>query len=283
MTEKFTVSLGSRYFKDDRRYENLLAATGSLKGSFDQISSSLKVSYAASDDSNIYFNVSEGFRSGGFNQNGVTYKPENLISYTLGAKAVFLGGRFNVDGAVFRSDYKDYQSLTASTITTFITGNPGEVEIEGLELSVQFNLVENLNVGLSGGVVNAEFVKTDPLVTSVLPGDSPNLVPKYSYSAMLDYDFTWFSSVAGFFHMDYARTAKKEVMARGGLFDGSAETADLGYLNVQLGAKTDNVTVRLFGSNLGNELRTTTPGLEVPNFNSQRRPRTFGFDINYDF
>ena len=282
MTEKLTVSLGSRYFEDDRRFENLLTGTD-LKDSFDQISSSLKVSYAASDDSNIYFNVSEGFRSGGFNQNGVTYKPENLISYTLGAKAVFLDGRLNVDGAVFRSDYKDYQSLTVITTSGAITGNPGEVEIEGLELSVQFNLVENLKVGLSGGVVNAEFVKTDPLVTSVLPGDSPSLIPKYSYSAMLDYDFTWFSSVAGFFHMDYARTAKSTVMTRGGLFDGSAENADLGYLNVHLGAKTDNFTVRLFGSNLGNELRTTFPNLDVPNNNLQRRPRTFGFDINYDF
>ncbi|MDB9952440.1 TonB-dependent receptor [Porticoccaceae bacterium] len=283
MSEKFTVSLGSRYFKDDRRFEDLVAATGSLENSFDQVSSSLKVSYAASDDSNIYFNISEGFRSGGFNNNGVTYKPENLINYTLGAKAAFLDGRINVDGAVFRSDYKDYQSLTVVTTSGAITGNPGEVEIEGLELSVQFNLVENLKVGLSGGVVNTELVKTDPLVTSVLPGDSLNFVPKYSYSAMLDYDFTWFSSVAGFFHMDYARTAKSTMMLRGGLFDGSAENADLGYLNVHFGAKTDNFTVRLFGSNLGNELRTTFPGLDVPNNNFQRRPRTFGFDINYDF
>ena len=283
MSEKFTVSLGSRYFKDDRRFEDLVAATGSLENSFDQVSSSLKVSYAANDDSNIYFNISEGFRSGGFNSNGVTYKPENLISYTLGAKTVFLDGRLNVDGSVFRSDYKDYQSLTVLTTSGAITGNPGEVEIEGLELSVQFNLVESLKVGLSGGVVNTEFVKTDPLVTSVLPGDSLNLVPKYSYSAMLDYDFTWFSSVAGFFHMDYARTAKSTMMLRGALFDGSVENADLGYFNVHLGAKTDNVTVRLFGSNLGNELRTTMPSLDVPNNNFQRRPRTFGFDINYDF
>ncbi|ETN92755.1 hypothetical protein U062_00634 [Gammaproteobacteria bacterium MOLA455] len=283
ITEKFTVSLGSRYFKDDRRFEDLLSGSGSLKGSFDQISSSLKVTYAASNDSNIYLNVSEGFRSGGFNFNGITYEPENLINYTLGVKAAFLDGRMNVDGAAFRSDYKDFQSLTALSIAEVITGNPGEVEMEGLELSVQFNLTENLNVGFSGGVVNAEFVNTDPLVTSVLPGDSPDFVPKYSYSAMLDYDFTWFSSVAGFFHLDYARTAKKETMTRGGLFDGAAENSALGYLNVQIGASTNNFTMRLFGSNLGNELRTTIPSLDVPDFNFQRRPRTFGFDIKYDF
>jgi outer membrane receptor protein involved in Fe transport len=283
MSEKFTVSLGGRYFKDDRRFENSLADTGSLKGSFDQISSSLKVSYAASDDSNIYFNISEGFRSGGFNNNGVTYEPENLISYTLGAKAAFLDGRMSVDGAIFRSDYKDYQAQTILTTTESITGNPGELEMEGLELSVQFNVVENLNVGLSGGVVNTEFVKTDPLVTSILSGDSLSYVPKYSYSAMLDYDFTWSSSVAGFFHMDYARAAKQTAMLRGGFFGRTVENTDIGFLNVQLGAKTDNVTVRLFGNNLGNELRSTYTNLDSPGHNYQRRPRTFGFDINYDF
>ena len=155
--------------------------------------------------------------------------------------------------------------------------------MEGLELSVQFNVVENLNVGLSGGVVNTEFVKTDPLVTSILSGDSLSYVPKYSYSAMLDYDFTWSSSVAGFFHMDYARAAKQTAMLRGGFFGRTVENTDIGFLNVQLGAKTDNVTVRLFGNNLGNELRSTYTNLDSPGHNYQRRPRTFGFDINYDF
>ena len=285
MSEKTTVSLGSRYFKDDRNYESTFSG-GNLSGSFDKVSSSFKVSYAATDNSNIYLNVSEGFRSGGFNDNGVTFKPESLISYDFGAKATFLDGRLGVDGAIFHSDYEDFQSLESITLgsaSATVTGNSAKVEMEGLELSVQFNVVDNLNVSFSGGVLNAEVVKTHPSVTSVLPGDSVKNIPKYSYSAMLDYDFTWSPSVAGFFHLDYARSGKREAGTRTGAFARTVEGSDIGFLNIHLGAKTDNFTVRLFSNNLANELRSQISNYIAPTHNQQRRPRTVGFDINYDF
>ena len=289
-SNKLTVSFGSRYFKDDRRYRdaiNGISAAGSLSASFDKVTSSIKTSYAITDDSNIYLNISEGFRSGGFNvRSGITFEPEELISYELGAKAAFLDGRLVADGAIFRSDYKDYQAITQISVgaaLSQVTGNPGEVEMEGLEFTVQYSIIENLKVGFSGGVVNAEFVKTDPAVTEKLPGDSPTLIPKYSYSAMLDYDFNWSSSTAGFFHIDYARTAEKADPGRNEPYARTTVSEAMGFLNAQLGAKIDNFTVRVFSNNMGNELRSQTPNNIAPNHNFQRRPRTIGFDINYDF
>ncbi|ARN73793.1 TonB-dependent receptor domain-containing protein [Oceanicoccus sagamiensis] len=65
-TDQWTIGIGTRVFKDDRSI--FTAADGlTLDDDFDNVSSKIHLSYAATDNANIYFSASEGFRSGGLN------------------------------------------------------------------------------------------------------------------------------------------------------------------------------------------------------------------------
>ena len=93
ITSQLTAGLGTRYFEDD---QTQLAFTGPEAGilreaTFDKLSSRAYLSYAWTDNLNTYFNVSQGFRSGGFNQLGQpNYDPEQILAYELGTKSALL-------------------------------------------------------------------------------------------------------------------------------------------------------------------------------------------------
>ena len=83
------------------------------------------------DSANIYFSVSQGFRSGGMNfLSPAPYNPEKILSYEVGAKARLL----TID-CLWKLLYT---TVTIPTIkrqvrasTRHITSNPGEAEIQG--------------------------------------------------------------------------------------------------------------------------------------------------------
>ena len=130
VNEQVTLSVGTRYFEDDRTSKTLSESLQSE--TFDNLSSNASISYAVNDTTNIYLSVSEGFRSGGFNSGDAeSYDPESVVSYELGAKALLFGGRVSADGALFHSKYSDYQGSSIDNQGRNITLNPGEAEIEG--------------------------------------------------------------------------------------------------------------------------------------------------------
>ena len=99
------------------------------------------MSYAWTDNLNTYFNVSQGFRSGGFNQQGQpNYDPEQILAYELGTKSALLDNRLNVNFALFYSDYDDYITITA---------DPNDITLPLLEM-LEKRLLKGLNGVLTG-------------------------------------------------------------------------------------------------------------------------------------
>ena len=284
LTEEITASFGARYYED--KIESVFSGEN-LEDEFDNLSLKGSLSYALSDNMNIYFSVAEGFRSGGVNiPNGQPFEPENLISYELGSKAEILEGRLNFELAMYFSEYDDYQEnifLTDGTFTTIIQ-NPGSAELKGVEWSIGMNLTEQLSLGFNGNIAESEFTKVaeNPNIFEV--GDSLNGVPNHSYSISVDYGFNLTSSIEGFAHADYSRTGESKRTSRGNVLvgiDDVEETAAVGYLNAQLGLKWESMTIKLFGKNLNNELRSPNSGAALTQL--QRRPRTIGVDLSYAF
>ena len=283
ISDQLTVSLGARSFEDDRSFDDF-SVGGPKEDTFDNVSLKGSISYAPTESSNVYFSVSEGFRSGGFNPSSdLTYDPETMISYEIGTKATVLDGRLNVETAIYHSEYQDYQSgLLVLGVGTIIQ-NPGEAEIRGVEWSTQLKVNEHLSLGFNGNFTDAEFTTVSE-EQIVFVGDSLNEIPKYSYSINADFDFNWSSSIGGFAHINVNRQGPSTETDRSTTIPVEQqvlESSDLNLLNAQLGAQWDDFTIRLFGRNLTNELRAINPS----HFGifTQNRPRTMGVSFIYDF
>lgn len=97
LTDQLTVSLGARYYEDKVGTD---FSTKSVNNNFENLSLKGALSYALSDQANLYFTIAEEFRSGGINFNAYPYDPESLISYEFGGKAILVDGKFSVDASV---------------------------------------------------------------------------------------------------------------------------------------------------------------------------------------
>ena len=281
LNDELTLSLGARSFEDDRTFDTLFFGI-SKSGAFDHVSLKGSISYAPTENSNLYLSISEGFRSGGFNAfGGSDYDPESMISYEVGTKTTLLDGRLSAEASIYHSQYQDYQNavLDASGIASN-TQNAGDAEIQGIEWSTQFHISELMSLGFNANFTDTEFTKLDPNTVSVRLGDSLSDIPKYSYSINADFDFNWSSSTAGFAHINFNRQGPS-TFTNLTFTPLTLESSDLNLLNAQIGAEWQKLTLRVFGRNLTNELRAISQ-----TFNgtfTQNRPRTMGVSFTYEF
>ena len=286
ITDRVTIGAGTRYFEDDR--ENLRTDGSRAQETFDKISSKGYLSFALTDESNIYASVSEGFRSGGFNDSfggstAPTYDPETLLSYELGVKAALWERRLYIELATFYSEYTDYQSLNFDpSLGSRFFLNIGEAEIKGFEWAVQWAAAEQLSLSFSGNITDGEITKVDREPSEKNVGDPLDFVPEYSYTFTADFEFDWNSSVPGTARLEYARQGKNSTSNRiSGLVRDISHSPSIGFLNLHVDARWESFTAELFASNLMDEDRLTTASSW--NTGPQRRPRTVGLKLNYDF
>ena len=81
----------------------------------------------------VYGKVSTGYKAGGFDGTGATFRPENNTAYELGAK--FKRGRNTLNVSGFYYDYKDLQNdVLLNPAVGAQTFNAGKAKIYGLEL-----------------------------------------------------------------------------------------------------------------------------------------------------
>ena len=281
LSEQLTLTVGARYFEDDRTVgQNPVSDSAS----FDQLSPKVSLSYALSDDASIYASIAEGFRSGGFNDFGPgSYDAETVRSYEVGAKASLLNNRLSVAGAIFHSQYLDYQGndIISVALNQTATINPGEVKMQGFEFSTQFSVSEQFSIGLSGHYLDTEFVKiADSVASPFNLGDPVNYTPKYSYAFNARYDFEWSFGAEGFALLDYNRQDGSVFTSRT-RFPAPFTSDPTSLMNAQLGAQWQSFSVRLFGKNITNERDITMPA--PGNIFTQNAPRSWGVDVAYKF
>ena len=291
LTDRLSISAGTRYFQDDR--EEQRDVNTPLKNDFENLSSKLALSFSMNDDSNLYLSIAEGFRSGGFNSSNPnsppSYDEENLISYELGVKAALLEKRLQAEFAIFYSDYTDLQSGTfgfTSSGAVFSIINIAKAEIQGVEMSLQWAVNESFLLGFSGNITDSEVVDVDIPSATATPtysaGDPLDYVPEYSFSVNADYNFNWSNSVGGFTRLEYNRQGQNSVVNRSSsLAQEEFESEAIGFLNAQIGAEWEQLTLELYGKNLLDEDEATTA--TISQVFVQSRPRTIGVQLTYDF
>ncbi|MFZ4690632.1 MAG: TonB-dependent receptor [Polymorphobacter sp.] len=196
-TDQFSLTAGLRYTKEDRSYNRFTTTISNQAflnnisfrfpdnlppplnaddtASFDAWTPTVTLSYKPTDDTLVYASASRGFKSGGFNGranslndltfvvNGVsslvtTFEPEKVWTYEGGAKGSFMGGKVRLSGDVFLSDYTDFQArVGGGTVAAFPVLNAGKLRIWGIEFEAAVRPVNNWNVRLTAGYLNAKY------------------------------------------------------------------------------------------------------------------------------
>jgi len=162
------------------------------------------LTYHITDDANVYASYSTGFKGGGINPRPfyksqiVTFDPEEMTTYEVGAKAEFFGNTLRVNAAAFLNDYTDVQ-LGINNCTGFAdpgegfpclaTVNAGDAEVPGFEVEFDWAPIDGLSVDGSFSVLDFEFSELDPLTG--LPDDTvPAYTPETSWSLGVQYDIS---------------------------------------------------------------------------------------------
>ena len=142
LSERLSFIAGLRYSEEDRTgYVSTAPVIGGKPDpyqelgdeSWDKVTPRFSAIYNLSDNSNVYFTYSEGFKSGGIdtlNFNPVPIDQEELKSYELGFKSE--GENYSLSAAIYHYDYTDQQVGTYQGLV-LTTQNAASSEIEGLD------------------------------------------------------------------------------------------------------------------------------------------------------
>ena len=192
-----------------------------LKGDWDGTTGTLGLQWRPTEDTNLYLRYARGYKAGGFIASanmapGVYADPEYLNSYELGWKQT-VGGRFQLNTAVFFYDYKDFQA----PLTVQLPSAPGTIvfgtqflnldaESKGIEVEMQWSPIDPLRLFANASYLDTEITRgccfqdtTDPLGTAdganvVGPGGAQDLkgnnlpnAPELKYTLGANYTFNW--------------------------------------------------------------------------------------------
>ena len=152
-----------------------LGALGSLpvEGSRSKTKTSpeIKLIWDVGNDHLVYVSAAEGFKSGSFDfrANNRNFYPDMATSFEfddeeatnleLGGKFLLADGAFELNGALFFTEYDDLQISIFDGILGFNVGNAASAEIQGLEMDMRWAATDFLTV--SGGFAVTDFEFTD--------------------------------------------------------------------------------------------------------------------------
>ncbi|HEY5558211.1 MAG TPA: TonB-dependent receptor, partial [Steroidobacteraceae bacterium] len=158
-----------------------------LSGSRDEnnLLPSVIVEWSPDDDTMMYASWSKGSKSGGFDArsnnptvppgtactapntpagclpaNGIgtfEFEEEDATSFEIGTK-LRVGERFEINAAIYKTDFDDLQVSTFDGVLGFNVRNAGESEIKGLEIDMRWQATDSLQLFSSMAYTDFEFI-----------------------------------------------------------------------------------------------------------------------------
>ncbi|WP_035707134.1 TonB-dependent receptor [Niveispirillum irakense] len=243
--------------------------------------------YDLNDDVMVYASYAKGVNPARFNTSFLTataaaqraaaagglqigIEPEKVTNYEIGMKGRLFNGRmqFALDGyfAQWRNQINqssfplvDPDTNAAQIVTGYI--NSGSVDIKGLELDGNYQLLGNVRMNFAGAITDTKIKDYRAAQVSQLTGifdfsgkEMPN-TSKYSASAGLQYSGDFGESFDG------AWFARADYSFKSGVWSNAAnvvKTPDLHMVNVRMGASQGPVSIDLFVNNLFDTQRYTS-------------------------
>lgn len=177
----------------------------------DNISGKVGLNFRPNDDVLLYTSFSRGFKSGGFNggfldyTDGVVpsdtpYKEEILDAYEIGFKSKLLDKSLRFNASVFYYDYKNYQALTFSGLSQFISNS--DAELYGADLDLVWLPMEHLDLQLGASFLHTN---VDQVVVQGTPVMDTEMVlaPKFTLNGLARYEYPFANNRALIFQVDF--------------------------------------------------------------------------------
>jgi iron complex outermembrane receptor protein len=310
VTDRLKVTLGARYTYetkeidyDQQDFEQelgfaILGGTVAYQGedSWDSFTPALTLRYEADEAAMVYATVSNGFKSGGYNDgagdvSGISFGPETLWNYEVGTKMDLADGRVRLNVAAFVMKWDDMQLRVddPNTPNSFDPRilNAGAAHSNGLEFELAAILAEGLTLNTSVGLLDAEFDQGE------LPDGTPlrDLVraPDYSGSVDLEYTTAVSSGLNLFLRGQYVFTGSYWLAADQSI--PQAQQGAYGLLNARIALSDagQRWEVALWGKNLTDETYNIGVFNLLENsfvgqyFNVLGDPRTYGIEVRYNY
>jgi iron complex outermembrane receptor protein len=311
LSDRLTVTAGVRYTDDEKdsvnvRYENGVPSEvlPEINLEDDNISWDLALSFAATEESQIYGRIASGFRAPTIQDRleddpeVTTADSETIMSYEMGYKAQYARLRYNA--AAFYYVIDDIQ-LTAvggtSNSTTLLNGDEGTGY--GVEFEIEYILLDNLTLSGGFGYVKTEIndstlaipggaltTVTDPLNAeglALIDGNPFQHAPEWTANLEIDYVYP----ISGGSAEIYAFSDWK--------FRG--ETNDFLYENIEYTTDTqfegglrfgyrnlsNNYQLGFFARNITDE-ENIIGGIDFANLLAYtNEPRTYGVEASWNF
>ncbi len=271
--------------------------SGTSEVDFEDVSIKAVLDYKLADGSLLYASYSEGFKSGGFNTRylvpvpaAVSFDPEQLETYEIGAKWEGLNRRLRLNAAAFYSDYDDIQLVLFQNGAP-LTVNAASADIFGVEFEATALPFDSLELGFTLGYTDAEYSSVaplDPLVSpelQVLEDNALPNTPEWSLSAYAAHTAEISSRAEVRSRVDWNYTSRIENDAQNSRFL-TQEGVSLINGSIGLHDLDSGLSVTAFVKNLTNRRYIISGdsnfgiGFHEANFNE---PREWGVTLRFEY
>lgn len=299
LSDQFTIFGGLRYTRDDKssrvfntdsdaplRGDEFFDVSGAAD--FDAVTYRAGVNFQPNNDHLFYASISNGFKSGGFQDTppdalaaAVPYQPERAVQYEIGQKSTLFDGVVIWNNTLFYVDYTDLQ--TSQAINGRVeTSNAGKATIKGYETQLDVRPFKGLQLSVAYAYTDG---KLDIFEEGGVDysGNRISRAPKHKVTVSPSFTYPMSDNIDVTLAADYRYTSM--------IFDDNSnlppEFRDPTHFvdaRIVVDGIADNFGLSFWGKNLTDERTRTFQSLFLgANFAAFNPPRTYGATLRWTY
>lgn len=297
LNDQWDLTIAARYDEEERTQNvSLLQFPAGVPGArnqetFDKLQPKVTLRYQPSDSHNWYFTWGEGFRSGQFNQNGISQvaadagligvsdvaDQEESSSTEIGYKGQFMNDRLRLNAAIFSTDVDGQQFFSfIGAISAQILTNIDDVSLNGGEIDVVYRLGENIDLYAAYGYTDSEIEAYAVDQTAV--GNKAPYIAENTFNVGVQMDRPITDGLSLFARLDLERRGEQ-------FWDVNNTTARdaLNFVNARVGVRSTDDRWELIasGQNLNDELYNSE--WVAGGFSARAPGRIWNVRLRYNF
>lgn len=295
LNDTVDLTAGLRWSNEDAEidYQSDAPSAISIRDSesFSDISPKIALGWQISAQQRLYALASRGFKAGGFNHTialgefdpnrDIRYNSETNTNIELGWRSEFMQGRIENRIAIYHIDTKDKQTFIGPVGLQYLR-NIGDAESTGIEMESRIMAGANTRIDLTAAFGRSEYSSAvDPLTGVSYDGNRLPHAPDITAALAVDQRITGIGLPGEFF----LRVGLQHIHET--FFDDANTLSQSSYnlIDASVRFELDNLTVRLFGNNLTDNICRTYSYSQPPlgNFSSVGVGRNIGVQLTAAF
>ncbi|RMB02824.1 TonB-dependent receptor [Eilatimonas milleporae] len=291
LDDRLQLTLGFRYTDDDRDASRIEVGRQSFNLETDRFDPLVTLNYLWSDTVSTYAKFSSAYRVGGLNVRSVSFEGfgnEVAETFEVGLKSSFWDNRAVLNVALFATDIKDAQ-------IDFVDPNPigletinaaNTVQIDGAEIELTVAPLPGLVIGLHYTYLDGDMPpQPNPLAGGTLETFNLSQTPEHAGSATVDYTFPPLPFGTLIAHVDMTATDEYHFVPGNMTQDLDSYAlfnARLTLTDINIG--NSSLVAALWARNIfDTEYVLYGAPRAAGDLEAYGTPRTYGFDLTYQF